>query len=428
MINKPRQKTRLNKIDAVIVVILIIIAGLVLTKAGYIPQVIENEQPDFKVKDEDIPPPPLPTPPESITAGYMRSVSPEDEGVHFDKIGVSREWWYFSVILEGKNSELNDWAISISFDHLARGDLLGTLKPDLLVVSLHGPNGKEYGGMINKERGLGILEQPTLTAKTPGVSIKFEDSWAEGGAPEWHVHVEDNEIDKDHEIIIDLTYFAPAEPFWTVGNLAFDKTNRNLAGYIFTGCNVTGTIEIDGEIFTVKGTGHHEHVWTPNVVTRIFINGWDWSHISLDNGWNIYFSNYYPFPQSISTKTSNFNSYGSLIITTDKGDTLTILNKIEPEITESDDQIFPFVKMPIALSINAKPDVFQPLLASYDVNLELEIIEYDTLDKIWKFPTYVGMKLGMSTVSGKLSWIDDDGNQEVELNGIGTIWSMRALI
>jgi hypothetical protein len=93
MINKPRQKTKLNKIDAVIVVILIIIAGLVLTKAGYISQVIENEQSDSKVKDEEIPPPPLPSPPVSITAGYMRSVSPEDEGDHFDKIGVSREWW-----------------------------------------------------------------------------------------------------------------------------------------------------------------------------------------------------------------------------------------------------------------------------------------------------------------------------------------------
>jgi len=37
------------------------------------------------------------------------------------------------------------------------------------------------------------------------------------------------------------------------------------------------------------------------------------------------------------------------------------------------------------------------------------------------------MKIGMSKISGKITWSDDEGDQEVELNGIGNIWSMRAL-
>ena len=152
MSSKSNLKINIKKIDAIIVVVLIIIAGLVLIKAGYIFPFQEDTfepEPDDEIKPT---PPPPPTPPESITMGYMRAVSPEDEGVHFDKINICREWWYFSAVFD-ENSDLTGWVVSISFNHMARGDLIGTSKPDLLVITLHGPNGEEYGGMINKERG-----------------------------------------------------------------------------------------------------------------------------------------------------------------------------------------------------------------------------------------------------------------------------------
>jgi hypothetical protein len=427
MSSKSKIKVNIKKIDAIIVVILMIIAGLVLIKAGYIypfqEDIFEPEQDEEEIKPA---PPPPPIPPESITMGYMRAVSPEDEGVHFDKIKISREWWYFSAVFN-ENSDLNGWVVSISFNHMARGDLIGTSKPDLLVITLHGPNGEEYGGMINKERGFGIIKQPTLKANSPGVNIRFEDSWAEGESPEWHVHVEDNEID-DHEIIIDLNYFAPYEPIWTMGDKAFEKSNSNLASYIFTGCNVNGKVIIDGQEYLVNGTGHHEHSWSPNIVTRGLINGWDWSHITLENGWNIYYVNYYPTPQFVSSLTSKINPYGSLIITTNKGNTITILDNINPEIIKSNDEIFPFVRMPIEININAKAGLSQPLLSTYNIEFDIDIISENTYDKIWKFPTYVGMSVGRSTIIGTIEWTDDEGNHELELNGIGTQWSMRALL
>jgi len=420
---------KINKIDAIIVVSLIVIAGVVLTKAGYIyptQEKIPTSQPD-----EPITPPPPPTPPVSLSSeymGFMRAVSPDDEGNHFDQIRICREWWYFSAALNGEDSELKDWTVSVSFNHMARGDLFGTLKPDMLIVTLNGPDGEKYGGIINKERGLGLIKQPTLQAKTPGISIDFEDSWAEGGAPEWHIHAEDNDIDKNHEIVIDLNYFSPSNPLWTIGERAFQKSESNIASYMFTGCDVTGTIKIDGAEYQVEGKGHHEHSWSPNIITRGSINGWDWCHMTLDNGWNIYFSNYYPTPQCLSTKTTKINPFGSLVITTDQGLTLTILDNICFEITKSDEKIFPFVKMPSEFSLTAKPSILQPLLKTYNVELELNIISENTCEKVWKIPTYVGMKVGMSDINGKITWSDDDGDQEVELNGIGNIWSMRALI
>ena len=427
MSSKPKLKIKLKKIDAIIVVILLVIAGLVLVKAGYVAPLQKDISEPTPDDIEDIPPLPIPTPPESITMGYMRAVSPEDEGVHFDKINICREWWYFSAVFD-ESSDLNGWVVSISFNHMARSDLLGTSKPDLMVLTLHGPNGEEYGGMINKERGLGIIKQPTLKAKTPGVNVRFEDSWAEGESPEWHVHAEDNDIDKSHDIIIDLDYFAPFAPVWTVGERAFQKSKSNIASYMFTGCNITGTVQIDGKEYTVKGTGHHEHSWSPNIVTRGSINGWDWSHITLDNGWNLYYSNYYQTPQYISSLTSKVNPFGSLVITTDKGNSITAFNNINPEITKSDDEIFPFVKMPTEININAVAGIEQPLLSTYNIELDIELSARNTCEKVWKFPTYVGMTVGMNTISGTISWIDDEGNHELELNGVGVIWSMRALL
>ena len=150
--------------------------------------------------------------------------------------------------------------------------------------------------------------------------------------------------------------------------------------------------------------------------------------MTLDNGWNIYYSNYYPTPQFITSLSTKINPFGSLIITTNKGDTITILDNINPEITKSNDELFPFVKMPTRININAKSGVAQPLLSTYNIELDIDLSSQNTYEKVWKFPTYVGMTVGRSTISGTISWTDDKGIQEIELNGIGTIWSMRALL
>lgn len=425
---KPKLKNKIKIIDAIIVVILIIVAGLVLVRVGYISpfeeDIFDPDEDDEIIKSIE---PPPPVPPESITMGFMRAVSPEDEGVHFDKISICREWWYFSAVFN-ESSDLNGWVVSISFNHMARGDLIGTQKPDVLVITLHGPNGEEYGGVINKERGFGFIKQPTLTANSPGVNVKFDDSWAEGQSPEWHVHAEDNEIDNNHDIIIDLNYFAPFEPIWTIGDKAFENIDSNLASYIFTGCTVEGTIIIDGQEYNVNGIGHHEHSWSPSIVTRGLINGWDWSHITLENGWNVYFVNYYPTPQFVSSLTSNVNPYGSLIVTTDNGNTITILDNINPEITKSDDEIFPFVRIPLEINIVGKAGLSQPLLSTYNIEININIKSENTYEKIWKFPTYVGMSIGRSSIIGTIEWTDNEGYHEIELEGIGTQWSMRALL
>ena len=428
-------KYKFKKIDAIIVAILIVASALFLYKAGY----IEQPPPDKGDKeppiiDNDTAIPELPTPPTSFIPSYRRDVSPEDEGVHYDRIRICREWWYYSAVFNGEDSELQDWVVAISFNHMARGDLIGTTKPDLLVVSLFGPDGEQYGGMINKERGLGILRTGTLIASSPGVNVEFENSWAEGEYPTWHVHAEDEDIDEDHVIEIDLDYRAHSLPIWTIGNRAFDESKSTIANYLFTGLEVTGTVVIDGKEFFVNGTGHHEHSWTPNVVTRASINGWDWFHITLDNGWHLYSSNYYPTPQAISSSTSKINPFGTVLLTTDNGETIIELKNVDLEITKEDEKIFPFVEMPSEFTMEAKPSlnplhaISQSFLYGTNMNLDIDIGIDNPYNHVWKFPTYLGMKVGMCSINGTLSWSDDDGDHEIPLDGNGISWSMRALL
>ena len=424
----------LKKIDAVIVASLIVIAGYFIYKSGYVSESLPEQYfPQPVVQNETVAPPPI-TPPASFIPSYRRDVSPEDEGVHYDSLRITREWWYFSAVFNDEDSELHNWGVAISFNHMAYGDLMGTLKPDLLTVTLYSDEGEVYGGIVNKRRYLGILNSGTLIASSPGVNVEFENSWAEGEYPDWHVHAEDKDIDTNHDIVIDLDYHAESLPVWTFGTRVFDKSESNLANYLFNGCIVSGTVEIDGIKYSVNGTGSHEHAWSPKVVTKATISGWDWFHITLENGWNVYLSNYYPTPQFITEKLSRINPFGTVLITTTNGETITELKNIDLKITRGDSQIFPFVKMPAEFDIQARPSikpeyiVSQSFLYGTNTELDINIDVVSAYNKIWKFPTYVAMKVGMCSVDGTLSWSDDEGDHNIPLNGIGITWSMRALL
>jgi hypothetical protein len=184
----------------------------------------------------------------------------------------------------------------------------------------------------------------------------------------------------------------------------------------------------------VKGTGHHEHAWTPKIVTLGVINGWDWFHMTLDNGWNVYTTTYYPMPQAITSKSPKINPLSTLLITTDNGETFTELRNVDIQITRQDKQVFPFVKMPTDFNIIAKPSlnplyiVSQALLYGTNTELDVDIEVKNVCDKVWKFPTYMGMKVGSCEIEGTLSWNDDDGDHNIPINGIGVSWSMRALL
>ncbi|MDH7507304.1 MAG: hypothetical protein QHH15_05940 [Candidatus Thermoplasmatota archaeon] len=369
--------------------------------------------------------PPEPELPYSILLPNEKDVSPQDEGVHFKSIINTREWWYFTAVFSN-DCELPGWVVTIAFCHLAWGDLKLTLKPDVMVITLQSPNGEKYGGMINKKRGgiLGAIGLLTLDAKTPGVDLKYGKSWAKGVYPDWHVHAEDEDIDEKNEIVIDLDFFATSSPLWIHSGRLIDMGEGKIANYVFTGCKVEGKVKINNLEFKVKGTGHHEHSWSPGFL-QFSIKGWDWCYFVLDNGWTIYYTNYYLTRQIISAETTKINPLTVVIIITNDGKKITKLENVDVTV-EKPDKLFVLLKIPVDLGINAKPKALsQPLLKSYNIKLELDSSAKNTYEKIWKFPTYVGMKIGLYTVKGIITWTDGI-EQKVNLKGTGSVWFMRS--
>lgn len=358
-----------------------------------------------------------------IDPRYPRGIVPNDEGSHFDDLLslVKREWWYYTAVFD-KNSELAGWSITISFNHMAYGDLLLT-KPDMMVVTLHGPDGEEFGGFVNRPRLLGT----TLKVKSSNseVIIDFEDSWVQGIYPEWVVHVEGEDIDKNNDIMMHLTFTAPSLAIWTHNNRPIQESKSQIASYIFTSCEVKGTVMINGKEHSVSGVGSYDHSWSTSLLKQI-IKGWDWCHITLENGWNIYYSNYYLTSQITTSNTYKFDKFSTVIITTDKGKTITPLEDVEITI-ENSERINLLLKRPSEITLKAQPSSAQPLLATYGINLELSIKFDDAIEEKFGIAILepVGMDVGRSTITGRVTWSDDDGDHDISLNGIGSMWTMR---
>jgi len=366
-------------------------------------------------------------PPESFFND--RTVYPKDEGDHFDDILVTREWWYYSVIFS-KDCELAGWTLTVSFNHMSRTDLFFS-KPDILFVSLTSPDGQKYGGIVEKSRplfgSLNPLKDPVLqvVSSEDNFKVSFEKSYAQGHAPTWFLHVEGDEIDSKHDIVIDLQYTAGSSPFWTHNTRLIDNSKAKIASYVFLGCEVKGTVNIDGFSYSVNGWGQHEHTWASAFLLKSFIRGWDWHHITCDNGWEIYYNNYMMLPQIKSTKETKINPFSTLFITTDRGETITSLENLEIEVTQSE-KISLLLNIPTEIHITGRPSSTQLLLKDLNVKLDLTIKNDNTLDKIWKKLTdTIEMKIGRTTATGTISWKDEYGEHSVELQGIGTNWEMR---
>lgn len=480
-------KHKLKKIDVIIIAVLIIISAIVLFRAEILPKPGEEESPviKFKLDDENkkltvtyvseevkwtelqisgkceksnlgsivikgdmltnckgtitiihIPTEEKygpwtfskdPNLPDSIITAEDRTVSPKDEGAHYkDSLFISREWWYYTVIFD-ENSQLPGWAATISFNHMSRDDLFFQ-KPDIMAVILHSPDGKEYGGIVEKKRPIlgdyAFLKEPSLQVSSSDKMFKvtFEDSYVQGSAPNWYLHVE-GKFD-DNDISMDLTFKSKSDPYWTYSSRLIDKSKSKIASYIFTGCSVKGKVNLDGLEFEVKGLGHHEHTWITGLLTSGIIRGWDWCHIKCENGYNIYYSNYYFTSQYKSEKTYKVNPFANVIVTQNNGKDLTLLNNIKIDIRDSD-KLFLLLNMPNKISITAEPNLAQLGLKGTNTKLLLNLNSGQTFEKQWKRFAHVGMKIGRAEIDGSLSWTDNDGSYEIDLEGIGTIWNMR---
>ncbi|MCJ7572105.1 MAG: hypothetical protein MUO82_09570, partial [Candidatus Thermoplasmatota archaeon] len=328
----------------------------------------------------------LPTPPGSnrgIDLG-RHVLEPVDEGAHKSS---RREWWYFNVFFNEPGSDLTNWSMIVSFNKMASNDIR-FLKRDNLFVILYDNNNESYNYCsLDKQRSV-------LQADGPGVDVTFENSWAKGEYPNWHIHTENME----NGFIADLDFTADFLPIWVIGRSPNLPYAKDFAGnYYIPRCEVKGNITFKGNSYSVNGIGYHDHVWE-TLTRRIITNGWEWLNIHFDNGWEIYLSKF--------NFRTLFNWYAAALILSPDNRNMVEFNKFSVEYIETAaPQELPLMKHPLKIRVMATKD---------DMILNMDIEIYNTCDIVWKLAR-TGIFEGPCSVSGTFSW----SGLSVDLNGYG---------
>jgi predicted secreted hydrolase len=327
-----------------------------------------------------------PTPPGSDRAidSGRHILLPTDEGVH--KL-CRREWWYFNVFFNDPNSDLQQYSLIVSFNKMMFNDIR-FLKPDNLFIILYDDTGMSYDfATLKKQRG-------TLQSDGPGVDITFENSWAKGTYPSWHIHA----VNEAKGFVADLDFTADFLPVWVEGRSANLPFTKFIAGdYYIPRCTVIGNISWNKKMYHVGGIGYHDHVWENNI-PRFITKGWDWCNLHFDNGWEMYMSKFI-------LRTPR-NRYSGSIVISPNNRNLTEFNKFIITYTETaSPKDLPFMTYPKKYHLEAQQD---------DMVLKLDVEIYNTCEIVWK-GARTGMFEGPCYVKGTFSWT----GHTVELNGYG---------
>ena len=315
-------------------------------------------------------------------------LKPEDEGPHFHRLLPMREWWYYNVVFDKSNSELRNWSAMISFNYMSKS----FEEPDIMFITLYDEGNKTYGGMVERERG-------ALQAKGPGVNITFENSWVKGEYPNWYLHVEDEDADQEHEIILDFHFEAKSCPYWVMMNTGCGSSRSPLGYYSINHCDVRGNVIIDGEAYEIHGTGYHDHTWL------LFMIGgasyfWDWFSVHFDNGLHAFI--WQIIPVTIRNPTSRRPGFCWI---TD-GCNFTEFKFFTMEYLEFENTSIPHLKRPKLFHISSK---------TYNSEINLYLETKNMHEYLWgKVPIIdVGLWEGSCSVNGTISM----GADVLKVNG-----------
>ncbi len=370
------------------IIILICIALLSSSISYVVINSINQKEKEQNMLDDEIPfieeiPPTPPGNERTIDLG-RHVLEVEDESPH--KVSV-REWWYFNVFFNDKESDLKNWSMIVTFNKMARFDIR-FLNRDNLFLILYDDTGNCYElSTLDKQRG-------TFKAEGPGVNLEFEDSWAKGLYPNWHVHAVGNSGD----FIADLDFIADFLPVWIEGRSSNLLIGGYVAGdYYIPRCKVNGKILWEGNEYQVKGIGYHDHVWETNI-PRWVSRGWDWFNLHFDNGWEMYISKF-------NLRTLRDAYSGSLTISPNNRNLVEFWKFNLRSVESASPKELPSMLYPKKIRIEA---------SRKDMKLELDIEVYNTCEIVWK-KARTGMFEGPCYAKGTFSW----SGHTVELHGYG---------
>lgn len=342
----------------------------------------------------------VPKPPSSPLLPFRQVLKPNDEGSHYRNHLMTQEWWYYNAFFDKSDSELRNWSLMISFNQMGTADIF--------FMTLYDEGNTSYGGAVTEDPGV-------IKATSPGVNVEFNNSYAIGMYPNWHIYTEDEDLN-GHNISLDLIYKANSLPLWFFFNTGHNISMSPAGHYCISGCDVTGEVKINGTVYNVHGVGYHEHSWftfLPEEKGQTSIDVWDWFCIHFDNGWDMFAGKL--------LRQSPFARFmpGSLWITPD-GENITECFFFKVEYLETQETSIPSVEIPTKIHINAlivNTLIKNPLKGMVYVDVYIEtrnILEY-----LWGSPPSIGMWEGPCKIHGTIKWF----RNKIDLNG----WGMMEL-
>lgn len=213
-------------------------------------------------------------------------VFPRDEGAHYpDDLGVTMEWWY--TIYHLTTSEGRHFSIMATF-FMPQLDI--AFRPFNITDVATGQmwDTSEWGTLAAGEDHLDLH----WTGENPDMppSVFFTRRYAGGDLVpfgyEQHLYHADP-LDPARSQALRLTIDSVKSPY-IVGGDGYVTIGEAGDSYYYslTQLQVSGELEVNGEVFSVSGVGWLDHQWGPFMLSPLVLSPitYEWMALHLDNG------------------------------------------------------------------------------------------------------------------------------------------------
>jgi predicted secreted hydrolase len=211
---------------------------------------------------------------------------PEDEGAHYlDDLSVTMEWWY--TIYHLTTAEGREFSVMASF-FMPQLDI--AYRP-FNITDVHTGqmfDSDEWGSL---QARTGHLELDWTSEEEGDVPVSYFHTRTDGQGElvpfGYEQQLYHHDPQTGHTQSLHLVVDAVKSPYLVAGDgLITIGDSGDSYYYSLTHLEVSGELELGGEVFGVTGIGWLDHQWGPFMLSplSISLNSYEWMALHLDNG------------------------------------------------------------------------------------------------------------------------------------------------
>ncbi len=210
---------------------------------------------------------------------------PDDEGAHYpDDLGVTMEWWYTIYHLtttEGRQFSVMNTYFMPQLDIAYRPFNITDVQTGEMFDS------DEWGTLVGQVGHLDLDWTSEVEGEPNSYFRTRTDRRGELVPFGYEQQVYHHDPDSGHTQSLHLQVDATKSPYLVAGDgLITIGDSGDSYYYSLTHLEVSGELEIAGEVFQVTGVGWLDHQWGPFMLSPLSLssNSYEWMALHLDNG------------------------------------------------------------------------------------------------------------------------------------------------